>query len=117
MEEIKKYEFGKMTIGDREFTKDLIITPTKIIETWRRKKSHLLILDDLAEVMSEIESYRYFLCGTGSYGKMKISQEVFSKFRSFDILYFYGKTVDIKNLYNEAIKRDKNFVAVFHLTC
>ncbi len=117
MEEIKKYEFGKMLIGNKKYTKDLIITPTKIIENWRRGKSHLLILDDLAEVMDEIESYRYFICGTGSYGRMKISQEVFSKLRNFDILYFYGKTGDIVSLFNEAIKRDKNFVAVFHLTC
>ena len=117
MNRIEQYQFGKLIINGKEYTQDLIITPTKIINNWRRNKSHLLTLNDLKDVIDEIESYRYFICGCGNYNRMKIADEVFDKLRTLDILYLHGKTQDIIKVFNDAIERGKSFVAAFHLTC
>jgi len=46
---IKRYVFGKMVVGNKVFTHDIIILPDRIISDWWRKEGHRLQLDDLGE--------------------------------------------------------------------
>jgi len=47
---IDSYSFGTITIDNNKFTKDLIIFPDNISSNWRRKNSHLLTKNDIAEI-------------------------------------------------------------------
>ena len=44
---IEEYTFGRIRIGGREYTKDIIIHKGKIYDNWWRKEGHNLVLEDL----------------------------------------------------------------------
>lgn len=110
---IEEYDFGRMKIDGKIFTKDLIILPNRIIENWWREEGHLLKLSDIFEVF-EIKP-EFLIIGQGAYGLMKISEEVIDKLNEYKIKYYTSNTFEAVKKFNELNIQKK--VGVFHLTC
>ncbi len=117
MQKIISLESGLLRLDNREYAQDLIIVPNRIICPWRRKKGHLLQLDDCIEIKDEMLHYRYIVIGCGFQSAMHISKEFFNWMKQNGILYFYGNTADAGEIYNDAVGRGKDMIAMFHLTC
>ncbi|MFQ6109407.1 MAG: Mth938-like domain-containing protein [Candidatus Aminicenantales bacterium] len=111
---IESYVFGRMVIGGKTYTSDLIIFPDKIQESWWRKSGHRLCIADVEHVFkAEPEA---FVIGTGFTGLMKVEDEVRKKAQSEGILLIVEKTKKAVQRFNETYSQKKT-VGAFHLTC
>jgi hypothetical protein len=57
MTRIDHYEFGRIVIDGREETRDLIILPDRVVRDWWRQEGHVLVVDDLGEVLDELPTH------------------------------------------------------------
>jgi hypothetical protein len=69
MARIDHYEFGRIVVDGGEETKDLIILPGRVVRNWWRQNGHVLLLDDLVEVLDELPPH--LVVGTGADGRMR----------------------------------------------
>ncbi len=114
MRSIDHYKFGEMVIDGKSYHRDLIILPDKIIQNWRRKEGHRLILDDISDIpLSIIEC---LIIGTGKFGMLKVDEKVISEMNDKRIKCIVEKTVKAIEKYNSIIQ-SKIVAAAFHLTC
>jgi hypothetical protein len=111
---VNAYSFGQITIGDQNYTSDIILFPDRIFSPWWRKEGHNLCLEDLAEI--PFENYDVLIVGTGFFGMMKVSSDVRIFMKEKKIQLLIQKTKDAIHKYNE-IAQQKRVVGVFHLTC
>jgi hypothetical protein len=111
---IDSYNFGNITINSKKFTKDLVIFPEKINSNWRRKTSHLLSEDDIAEILDY--KPEVLIIGTGASRLMKVDDRTKEKLRSLGIEFIIKKTSEAVTEYNRICK-DKKVVCALHLTC
>ncbi len=112
---IDSYEFGKIVVDGKEYTKDLIIFQDRLLENWWRKEGHNLRLEDIKLILDE--KPEVFIVGKGYYGYMEVSSEVRDKLRREGIRLIAEKTVDACKTFNELIGRGKKAAAALHLTC
>lgn len=112
---IESYEFGRMVVGGREYRKDLIITPGRIISPWWRGEGHAVTLRDLEDVLGlEAECV---VIGTGYNGLVKVSDEVIGYYRERGVRIYVAETQIASKIYNELVRRGARVVGAFHLTC
>ena len=111
---ITDYKFGQITVNNKCYTSDLIISQGKIIPNWWRKKGHLLQLDDMDEVIKLNPDL--LIVGTGCYGVMKIdnSFKKYCKLNNVNISEF--TTGEAVKYYNSLKDKSKTVLAI-HLTC
>ncbi len=112
---IKHYDFGVMIVDGEKHTRDLIITPTRIIGNWWRKEGHRLYLDDLKDVLSE--DFEYLVIGTGYYGYMKVEEEVYRYMKKRGVKTYSAPTGEAVKKFNELVSKGYRVVGAFHLTC
>jgi len=112
---IRSYSFGRIVVGDKAFTHDIIILPDKIISDWWRKEGHRLQLDDLGEA-GRVDADAVVI-GTGYYGLMRVDDEVVEYFRNKGLEVYIDETGKAVEKYNELVKQGKRVIALFHLTC
>jgi hypothetical protein len=112
---IEKYDFGSITINAKEYTKDVIIFPDKVLCPWWRKEGHSLSLNDLKEATKS--NPNIIIIGTGAYGAMNVPEETLKKLKEQNIKTLTAKTADAVEIYNEYIQKNKNIIACLHLTC
>ena len=67
---IDSYDFGRVVVDGKEYTADLIVTPTGVVEGWWRKEGHNLVPDDLLEVVAVHPMV--LVVGTGADGIMNV---------------------------------------------
>lgn len=111
---IDSYTFGRMVVGGRPYTSDLIIFPDKIQESWWRKSGHKLCMEDVKEVFKG--EPKVIVIGTGFAGLMKVEEEVEQYAQSKGIQLVIEKTKKAIEKFNEA-SSTKRTVGAFHLTC
>lgn len=111
---IDSYSFGRMTIGSKIYSSDIILLADRVISSWWRKEGHNLCLDDLGEI--SFDDYDVFIVGTGFFGAMKIDSEVKTLMAEKGIELFVGKTEDAVRRYNEMSDQIQT-AGAFHLTC
>ena len=111
---IDSYSFGNITIDNQKFTKDLIIFPDHINSNWRRKTGHLLLEDDIAEILDY--KPEVLIIGTGANGLMKVDDKVKDKLKTLGIEFIIKKTSEAVTEYIR-IYKDKKVVCALHLTC
>ncbi len=113
---IDDYRFGRMTIGGKRYTSDLILQADgRVHAHWRRARGHRLAPSDIAEVL-EAEPERLII-GTGAFGVMKVSDEVVQACRERGIALTACRTGEAVARYNEAVRAGRAVTACFHLTC
>jgi hypothetical protein len=113
---IDSYSFGRMTIGGRDFTSDLIIFPDGRIQgSWWRMRGHRLAAADIVKVIEAAP--QKVIIGTGANGLMRVSENLLAtcKRRAIDV-----EAVDTGAAvarFNEAIQAGTSVAACFHLGC
>ena len=116
MPNIDGYQFGRMTIGGKLDTTDLVILYTGIVmDNWIRKSGHFLEYDDIKHLItSEPE---IIIIGTGVYGRMKVAKDLLSRFKGLDIEVEILSNEQALTVYNKKIRETQKVGACFHLTC
>lgn len=112
--EIEYYSWGKIVIGGRTYTSDVIIFPDHINASWWRKEGHKLHVEDLQEVISA--NPEAVIIGTGALGVMKVPGETVQHFESRGTQVHVERTGKAVELFNE-LRGKKKVIAALHLTC
>lgn len=113
---IDEYSFGRMTIGGKEFTSDLIIhRDGRIQDRWWRTQGHKLIPGDITTVFDT--NPEKLVIGTGASGLMSVSESVLELCEKRGIEVEACRTAAAVTRFNEAVEADKSVAACFHLTC
>jgi len=110
---IGEYSFGKIIIDNKKYSSDVVIFPDHVKADWRRKKGHLLQLDDIQDILAH--DPKTVIIGTGAFGLMKIDKEVKAELKQRNIELIYKKTNNAIEKYNQI--NNKNIIAGLHLTC
>ncbi len=114
---VEHYEFGRIVINGREYTRDVIITPSRIIENWWRREGHRVYLEDLTKYGVFDEEFEVIVFGTGYHGLVVIEQEVIDELRRRGIQYIAEPTRGAVKRFNELAEQGRKVVGAFHLTC
>lgn len=112
---IEEYEFGKIRIDGKEYSKDIIIIRGRVKSEWWREQGHFLQNKDLKEVYDA--EPEILVVGTGHDGMMKISEDVRKKCREKEIELVEMKTGKAVEKFNGLSEKKKNAAGAFHLTC
>lgn len=111
---ITHYSFGKITVGDRTYTSDVIIYPDRVNSSWWRKEGHYLQPEDLEKIVGS--GIKMLVIGTGISGVMQVPKETF-KFLKFNGIEAHAlKTPEAVEMYKR-LSKEKPVVAALHLTC
>ncbi|MEA3485430.1 MAG: MTH938/NDUFAF3 family protein [Candidatus Aerophobetes bacterium] len=111
---IDLYEFGHIVIDGKHYRSDVIIYSNKIDGHWWRKEGHLLLPEDLKEVVKE--KPEILIIGTGNSGLMKVPSATLSWVKSKKIKVYAESTQKACQIYNRLCNSNK-VIAAFHLTC
>ena len=111
---IESYRFGHIVIDGREYSRDLIILPNRILEDWWRREGHKLSLDDLKDILTE--DIDVLIIGTGYYGLMKVPSKILETIRSRGIEVIIENTKEACQTYNR-LRKSRKVAAALHLTC
>ena len=111
---IDSYRFGQVVVNCKHYTSDVIIFPDRVSDSWWRKTSHQLRLDELSEVTTKKPDV--LVVGTGASGLMKVSPEVAQSLEAQGIKLITQPTSEACNLYNQ-LCHSQRVVAALHLTC
>jgi len=111
---IESYDFGRIVINGRRYTRDVIIFPKHVKDDWWRREGHKLSLEDLKEVF-EAEP-EVLVIGTGYNGFMRVPQDVRDYVKSRNIELIVENTRQACQTYNR-LHQSKKTIAAFHLTC
>jgi len=113
---IDGYQFGKITIGGKAYTSDLLIMPSGVKTDWWRVKGHELCVADLEPVWKAEPDV--LIIGTGAYGVMKVLPEADSLMRQRCTEVHVLPTHEACRRFNElAQQQGRRVVAALHLTC
>ncbi|MEH0022385.1 MAG: MTH938/NDUFAF3 family protein [Desulfobacter sp.] len=115
---ITSYAFGKMKIGSRAYSSDLMIFPDgRVRDNWYRAAGHTLDMADLDALVREKPSL--IIAGTGAYNRMVPSADLASSLSALRIDFHAAPTADAVALYNRLVREKTiaGFSACFHLTC
>ena len=114
MKGISLYRFGYMVIDNTAVTDDCIICSDGIITPWRRKKGHLLDIDDFPCGM--LDRCTHLIVGTGCYGMMSVGASVLDCCTGKGISINIMRTPQAVERFNDCAD-EKNLVGAFHLSC
>ncbi|MFO7882202.1 MAG: MTH938/NDUFAF3 family protein [Kosmotogaceae bacterium] len=110
---IEEYGFGYIRINGKTYENDIIITPDKIIDWWR-KESHKVYPEDLDNILEIKPDMVIF--GTGKSGRMCVTEEVKELLENKYITVKIVNTELAKEIYNKSFEKMK-VCALLHLTC
>ncbi|MDI6699119.1 MAG: MTH938/NDUFAF3 family protein [Candidatus Saccharicenans sp.] len=111
---IENYSFGRMVIGGKSYTADLIIIGDEIFPNWWRREGHSLCLEDLGPVLAARPEV--LVIGTGAYGAMDVPYETERFLEERGIEVIWKPTAEAVEIFNRLTGR-KKAAAAFHLTC
>jgi hypothetical protein len=112
---IESYSFGVMKVDGKEYRQDLIVFPDKVRPNWWRKQGHSLAVEDVRDVI-EFKP-ELLIVGTGDSGMMDIPATTEKALQDAGIEVIAKNTAQAYSMFNEQIKKGKNVVGAFHLTC
>ena len=111
---ISDYRFGEIVIGNRTYTRDIIICGQEVIDNWWRKEGHRVDLEDLDRV--PLKSGSHLILGTGYNGLVAVSSSL--------ARYCSNNNIKLESMpTQQAVKRfnsllgERNLIGAFHLTC
>lgn len=113
---IDGYSFGRMTIGGRDLTSDLILhSDGRIQDRWWRAQGHSLVPGDITTVLGATPEL--LVIGTGANGLMSVSESLVELCNDRGIEVEACPTAEAVARYNEAVEAGRDVAACFHLTC
>ena len=115
MNKIEDYQFGKIVINGKTYTKDIVVFPEEIKENWWRKEGHSLHMEDLEYILTK--TIEILIIGTGEQGILKVPERLIQELKEKGIEIVAEKTVKAVTEFNKLVKEQKQVVAALHLTC
>lgn len=112
---IEGYRFGTMQIRGQSYHRDLKIINGEVIADWFRKQGHLVLADDIADVL--LAAPPILIIGQGSSGFMRVSEEVKTVLAERHIDLVAQSTADAVKSFNQRLQQGFNVAGAFHLTC
>lgn len=112
---IETSSFGAITVAGIVYTKDLLLFPDRVVPGWWRREGHVLVIEDLEEVLAF--NPEIVVVGTGVFGALKVSGEVFSALEGREIQVDVSRTGKAVGRFNELIDKGCRVAGAFHLTC
>ncbi|MCD6309444.1 MAG: hypothetical protein J7M18_01945 [Candidatus Eremiobacteraeota bacterium] len=112
---IDDYMFGRMKIGDRVFSDDLIILPDgRIKDSWWRKQGHSICLEDLEGCLEPLPEV--IVLGLGYSSCMKVPGSVRQELEKQGVKLVDLDTSSAVREYNK-LQEKHRVLGAFHLTC
>jgi hypothetical protein len=112
---VTSYGFGKIGIGEKVYTSDVIITRENVDDSWWRKEGHRLQIADLDKVVDARPDV--LVVGTGYFGRMVVPDETRRFLQSKGIELLDAPTGEAVKELNKILEENANVVAALHLTC
>jgi len=113
---IEQYAFGRITVGGRTYTSDVVICPEGVDDGWWRRKGHELSCKDLEPVWAARPEL--LVIGTGAYGAMRVLPEARELMQARCAQVHILPTTQAWAKYNELLRSGQGrVVAALHLTC
>lgn len=113
--QITAYHFGRLTIDEREYDKDVLLVPPRIVFPWWREHGHRLAVGDLGEVFDYDPDV--LLVGTGSYGAMKVLETTRREIIERNVRLEVFTTQVACERFNALSGEARRVAAALHLTC
>jgi hypothetical protein len=113
---IDSYRFGRISINQKTYTKDVIIFPDRVQANWWRIEGHLLQLEDIKSAVEDADP-EIVVVGKGKFGLMKVSSEVKAYLQNKDIRLHAEKSDKAVETFNQFTNSGKRVLGAFHLTC
>jgi hypothetical protein len=112
---IEKTGFGKLVLGGRSYTSDLIIYPDgRVVEGWRRGRGHRLTLEDISDLVDSGPDV--IVAGTGVFGLMAPEPGLEERLLRLGIVFLPAKNRRAAEIFNQRAGSGRAG-ACFHLTC
>ncbi len=112
---IEEYQFGRIKINGKIYTKDLIVYPSRISENWWRKEGHVMCTQDIGEILDY--KPEILIIGTGYSGIMKVPENVVKEVEKRGIKTEIYSTKEAVKKFNEYMEKGRRVVCALHLTC
>ena len=112
---IRDYSFGRMSIRDEEYRKDVKICGDRVVHPWWRKAGHEVDVDDVRDIVDFGPDV--LVLGKGSPGMMQANGSLKETLRSRGIELIELPTAEAVQRFNELHEAGRNVCAGFHLTC
>lgn len=113
--EVESYSFGRIRIGGKDYTSDVIVGANYLKPNWWRKEGHRVVLEDLEDVLSLKPEVVVF--GTGANGRVVVDKAVIEKLKNEGIEVIIERTDEAVKTYNRLLKEGKKVILAAHLTC
>ena len=113
--EVESYSFGRIKIGGKEYTSDVIVGRNFLKTNWWRKEGHRVQLADIPDILEYEPEVVVF--GTGANDRVSVDSEVVEKLRSMGCEVYAEPTARAVQIYNEMLKSGKKVLLAAHLTC
>ena len=114
---IDAYDFGKIVVGGKTYTSDVLVFPDRVLDHWWRVEGHNLSAEDLEEVLRAEKRPEVLVVGTGHSGVMRVSSEVEEVLRSVNVELLVQPTAKACKTFNELLRSGRKVAAALHLTC
>jgi hypothetical protein len=112
---IDDYRFGRIVIGGKSYTSDVIVFPDRVRDGWWRNEGHGLGPADLWEVVQE--KPEVLVVGTGQSGLMRVLPETEEYLEQQGIQLIVQRTAEACQTFNRLCRSGQKVAAALHLTC
>jgi len=123
MPQIEDYRFGHIVIDGKSYSRDVIIYPDRVDDSWWRKEGHRLAPEDLSDVLrqppldsSGSQPPEVLVVGQGNPGLMAVPPETRERLEAAGITVIVEPTARACETYNR-LQQEKRTIAALHLTC
>jgi hypothetical protein len=113
MARLESYSFGRLTVDGREYTRDLIVLPNRVVPDWWRREGHSLAMEDLDDVLDELPGR--LVLGVGAHGRLRPDGAVIAELEQRGVQVECLPTDAAVRRYGELDER--RTAAALHLTC
>lgn len=111
---IDSFQFGRIVIDGKSYTKDVIILPDEVRSNWWRKQGHNLIKEDLEAVFAP--SPDVLVVGQGTFNRVKIDPQTKIALERAGIELIALSSKEAWKKYNK-LRGGRKTAAAIHLTC
>lgn len=111
---ILSYKFGVINIDGKEYRRDVIVFPDRVLPDWWRKEGHSLGLMDLQAVLAD--KPEILIIGLGHSSRMGIPNNTKDTLRKENIDLYALPTAEACERYNQLAGK-KRTIAALHLSC
>jgi len=112
---VEEYSFGRIKIGGKKYTTDVIVGKDLIIPNWWRKEGHRIQTNDVKDILAYKPEIVIF--GIGANSRVVVDDEVRAKLESMGCEVIILPSDKAVAKYNEILKSKKRVLLAIHLTC